>query len=285
MISYREIIEEERRKLNRNINWWPLYLYHFTDVHNAISIIDKEYIFGRKLANDENLMTSDNASSNVIEITDERVLRYARLYMRPKTPTQFHNEGHKPEYIINPCSGVRIEVTKGQQIEIVDIEGGQVVDFFAEMKGDSTEFISPGVTIDCNESLRLHVGDLIYSNKYKPMFKILYDDVKEHDLLHPCCRPEMYAFFYHNGENHPNCFDNINQALGTSHPIIRPVNLFMYTKVNSDGSIEVHEPLSKANDRIVLEAIEDMALGIAACSVLESSCNSGKCTAIKIIVG
>ena len=189
------------------------------------------------------------------------------------------------EYIISPCSGVRIEVTKGQQIEIIDIDGGQVVDFFAEMKGDSTEFISPGVTIDCNESLRLHVGDLIYSNKYKPMFKVLYDDVKEHDLLHPCCRPEMYDFFYHNGENHPNCFDNINQALGTSHPVIRPVNLFMYTKVNADGSIEVCEPLSKANDRIVLEVLEDMALGIAACSVSESDCNSGKCTAIKIVVG
>lgn len=189
------------------------------------------------------------------------------------------------KYIINPCSGVRIEVKKGQQIEIVDIDGGQVVDFFAEIKGDSTEFISPGVTIDCNESLRLHVGDLIYSNKYKPMFKVLYDDVKKHDLLHPCCRPEMYDFFNHNGENHPNCFDNINQALGTSHPIIRPVNLFMYTKVNADGSIEVCEPLSKANDRIVLEVLEDITLGIAACSVSESSCNSGKCTAIKIVVG
>lgn len=188
------------------------------------------------------------------------------------------------EYIINPCSGVKIEVLKGQQIQIIDINGGQVVDFFAEMNGDSTEFISTGVTIDCNESIRIHIGDLIYSNKYKPMFKVLYDDVKEHDLLHPCCRPEMYDFFYQNGENHSNCFDNINRALGTSHQIIRPINLFMYTKVNADGSIEVCEPLSNANDKIVLEALEDMTLGIAACSVSESSCNNGKCTAIKIVI-
>ncbi|MBZ0860732.1 urea carboxylase-associated family protein, partial [Clostridioides difficile] len=76
------------------------------------------------------------------------------------------------EYIINPCSGIKIKITRGQKIKIVDIEGGQVVDFFAEMKDDSTEFISPGVTIDCNESLRLQVGNLIYSNKYRPMFKI-----------------------------------------------------------------------------------------------------------------
>ena len=33
------------------------------------------------------------------------------------------------EYIINPCSGIKIEVNKGQSIDIIDIEGGQVVDF------------------------------------------------------------------------------------------------------------------------------------------------------------
>lgn len=99
MSGYGKTIERERRKLNKTIGWWPLYLYHFTDVHNAISIIDKEYIFGRELAINDGLMISDNASSNVIDITDKGAARYTRLYMRPKTPTQFHNEGHKPESI------------------------------------------------------------------------------------------------------------------------------------------------------------------------------------------
>ena len=188
------------------------------------------------------------------------------------------------EYIINPCSGIKIEVLKGQKIDIIDIEGGQVVDFFAEMKADSAEFLSPGVTIDCNESLRLNIGDIIYSNKYRPMFRVIYDDVGEHDLIHPCCRKEMFDFFYNNGENHSNCLDNINNALATSHPIITPVNLFMYTKINTDGSIEVLAPLSKAGDKITLEALEDITLGIAACSVSESDCNSGVCTAIKVIL-
>lgn len=188
------------------------------------------------------------------------------------------------EYIINPCSGIKIDVNKGQSIDIIDIEGGQVVDFFAEMRDDSTEFLSPGVTIDCNESLRLNIGDIIYSNKYKPMFKVVYDDVGEHDLIHPCCRKEMFDFFYNNGENHSNCLDNINNALGASHTIITPVNLFMYTKINADGSIEVLVPLSKAGDKITLESLSDITLGIAACSVSESSCNSGVCTAVKVVV-
>lgn len=99
MTTYNEIINEQRERLDKNINWWPLYLYHFTDVHNAVNIIDKEYILGRKQANEEKLMTSDNASSQVIEITNEEVSKYARLYMRPKTPTQYHNEGYKPPHI------------------------------------------------------------------------------------------------------------------------------------------------------------------------------------------
>jgi uncharacterized protein YcgI (DUF1989 family) len=188
------------------------------------------------------------------------------------------------EYIINPCSGMRIEAEAGQTVEIIDTDGGQVVDFFAEMRGDSMEFVSPGVTVDCNESLRLSVGDVIYSNKYNPMFRVIADDVGEHDLLHPCCRPEMYEFFYRNGGGHSNCFDNINGALGTSHPIIRPINLFMYTKILENGKIEVCPPLSKAGDKIVLEVLCPLTMGIAACSVSESTCNSGKCTSVKIIV-
>ena len=188
------------------------------------------------------------------------------------------------EYMIPACSGKRIEVKQGQTITVIDIDGGQVVDFFAEITGNAKEFLSPGVTIDCNESLHLQVGDTIYTNLYRPMLKVIADDVGEHDLLHPCCRPEMYDFFYHNGTDHPNCLDNINGALGEQRPIITPINLFMYTKINGDGSISVEAPLSKAGDRIVLEALTDITLGIAACSVSESKCNSGKCSPIKVIV-
>ncbi len=188
------------------------------------------------------------------------------------------------EYIVNSCSGIKIDIKKGQTISVIDIEGGQVVDFFAETTKNPNEFLSTGVTIDCNNSLKLKIGDIIYSNLYNPLLKILFDDVGEHDLLHPCCRKEMYDFFYNNGTGHPNCFDNINTALSEKRPIITPVNLFMNTKINSDGSLSVEKPISKAGDKIVLKALIDITLGVAACSVSESKCNSGKCTSIKIVI-
>ena len=98
------------------------------------------------------------------------------------------------DYIVPSCSGIKIDVKQGETITVIDSEGGQVVDFFAEAADHSDEFLSTGVTIDCNESLKLKIGDIIYTNLYNPMMKVLFDNVGEHDLLHPCCRREMYDF-------------------------------------------------------------------------------------------
>ncbi len=51
------------------------------------------------------------------------------------------------EYIIDACSGKSIDVITGQTITVIDLEGGQVVDFFAEVSGDLNEFLSTGVEI------------------------------------------------------------------------------------------------------------------------------------------
>lgn len=52
-----------------------------------------------------------------------------------------------------------------------------------------------------------------------------------------------------------------------------------------DGSISVERPISKPGDRAVLKAQMDVRLGVAACSVSESKCNSGECSPIKIVIG
>ena len=79
---------------------------------------------------------------------------------------------------------------------------------------------------------------------------------------------------------HLNCFDSINDALGEHRSIINPVNLFMNTAVDANGKITIHPPVSKAGDKIVLEALMDVHVGIAACSISESNTNNGKCSPI-----
>ena len=188
------------------------------------------------------------------------------------------------KHIINPCSGIKIEVNRGQNITIVDVAGGQVADFFAEIKGTHDEYISPAVTLDCNESICVGVGTVLYSNLYRPMFEVLCDDVEKHDLLFPSCSKAMYDFFYQNGANHPNCLDNINQAMGTNRNIIQPINFFMNVHIEPSGKIVIEQPLSKAGDKVVLRALEDCVIGISGCSVSECDTNSGVCTPIAVFV-
>lgn len=40
-MTYHEIIEAQRNRLTKSRNWWPMYFYHFTDIHNSLSIIEK----------------------------------------------------------------------------------------------------------------------------------------------------------------------------------------------------------------------------------------------------
>lgn len=188
-------------------------------------------------------------------------------------------------YMIHPKCGIRVDVSKGQTITVTDIEGGQVADFFAEVKGTHEEYLSPSVTIDCNESLRIGVGSILYSNLYHAMFEVIYDDVAgAHDLLFPSCSKAMYDFFYQNGAGHPNCLDNINTALRTHRTIIQPINLFMNTQIAPNGKITINRPVSKAGDKIGLRALMDCVLGASACSVSECDTNSGKCTSIEVSV-
>jgi len=78
------------------LRWWPRYVYHFTDVHNAASIIRSGHLYSRAAAEQRGLMKVDNASPKIIQRTCPEHLQYARLYFRPRTPTQYRNEGIRP---------------------------------------------------------------------------------------------------------------------------------------------------------------------------------------------
>lgn len=39
----------------------------------------------------------------------------------------------KRKYTVAACGGLRIDVKRGQTVTVYDTEGGQVVDFFAEI--------------------------------------------------------------------------------------------------------------------------------------------------------
>ncbi|MGN0242963.1 MAG: DarT ssDNA thymidine ADP-ribosyltransferase family protein [Lachnospiraceae bacterium] len=93
-MSYEKIIENNCRH-NSNINWWPKFAFHYTDVMNAIGILREGYLYSRYDASQKHLMSNDNASRQVIDMTYSGATSNVRFYFRPLTPTQYHNEGFK----------------------------------------------------------------------------------------------------------------------------------------------------------------------------------------------
>ena len=94
----RQHLEELRRApwMDRAREWWPRFLFHCTDISNAVNILRQEELGSRQRAISTGQLKLDIASSEVIAQTDSEWKDYVRLYFRPRTPTQYHNEGFRP---------------------------------------------------------------------------------------------------------------------------------------------------------------------------------------------
>lgn len=76
--------------------WWPRYLFHYSDVNNIAKILRCGFVYSRHhMINNANDFI-DIANSGVIQGTEEETQKFVRLYFRPRTPTQFCNEGIRP---------------------------------------------------------------------------------------------------------------------------------------------------------------------------------------------
>ena len=182
---------------------------------------------------------------------------------------------------IEPRSGVAFTLKKGDFLTVTDPLGEQVADLLAFRQGDIAEVISSGRTLDYASKIFLTTGDLIYSNRSNVLLEIIADDVGRHDFLLTPCSKDTFRIIYGDSQPHRGCFGNLAAALepfGIAPDRI-PVafNLFMNVAVDGvSGELKVLPPLSKAGDRIVLEAEMDLIIGLTACSALQSNNGSFK---------
>lgn len=72
--------------------WWPQFIFHFTDIRNVVSILTAGKLLPRSRSN----MATDIASAGVLDNTADTWKEYVRLYFRPRTPMQWNNEGIRP---------------------------------------------------------------------------------------------------------------------------------------------------------------------------------------------
>ncbi len=182
---------------------------------------------------------------------------------------------------IAPRSGVAFELPKGALLTVTDPTGEQVADLLAYRKDDIGEVISSGRTLDYASRIYLTTGDKLYSNRSNVLLEIVADDVGRHDFLLTPCSKDTFRIIYGDTDPHRGCFGNLAAALapyGVEEDMIPTAfNCFMNVPVDGKtGELRVDPPLSKAGDRIVFRAMEDLVIGLTACSALQSNNGSFK---------
>jgi uncharacterized protein len=162
---------------------------------------------------------------------------------------------------LDPQTGVAFCLAKGQPLKVIDLEGEQVADLVAFNRRDHHEWLSSGRSIDYANTVYLTKGNILYSNRSRPMLTIVQDDVGRHDFL---------LIIYRNPQPHPSCFENLSRHLApfgiNSDAIPTTFNIFMNVEISDDGKLSILPPRSRPGDVLVLQAETDLIVGLTACS-------------------
>ncbi|HUS96781.1 MAG TPA: urea carboxylase-associated family protein [Hyphomicrobiaceae bacterium] len=190
------------------------------------------------------------------------------------------------EVVIKGAHGGRIDVKEGQYLDVINVEGQQICDFFAFKASDLAERLSPAHCRTMLQSIVPKVGDKLVTNLRRPMLEIVEDTVGTHDMVIPPCDPNVYVIRF-GLQDHRSCRTNMAEAMAdydlAYECLPDPVNFFQNTPVLPDGSIEFRGSLAKPGDRVVLRALMDVIAVGSACP-MPGGVSGEKPTDIKFVV-
>lgn len=185
---------------------------------------------------------------------------------------------------LEPQTGTAVELAPGQELVIIDPQGGQVSDIFAVSRADHGEVLSSGRSIDFENRLRFSTGDTLWSNRSHRMLRIVEDTCGRHDFLLTPCSQETFDILYPDlgGVPHPSCFANLVRALTPFRVdpdrIGTTFNVFMNTWWEPSGELHIGPPTSEPGAVFRVRAEMSLVLAITACSAEKS--NGGVCKPI-----
>ena len=82
--------------LDRNRRWWWCWLYRSDHVENAAEILNSGRLLSRAAAEKRQVIRVDSGAPHYVGQLTKKHRNLVRLYFRPRTPTQYTNEGIRP---------------------------------------------------------------------------------------------------------------------------------------------------------------------------------------------
>jgi hypothetical protein len=173
--------------------------------------------------------------------------------------------------VLKARHGTAVPLTAGESLQIVNRDGGQVVDWWAlaHPSDGEDEYASMEHTRAALRRLVPRVADAIYSTRRRALLTLTEDTSPGvHDTLIAACDPERYRLLG-GAPDHPSCAQNFAAALaehGRSLPRApAPLNLFMAIPWSPDGELEFAPSPAHAGDSVTFRAEMDVLVVVSAC--------------------
>jgi uncharacterized protein YcgI (DUF1989 family) len=214
-------------------------------------------------------MDADNGARRARRHRSRPAPHFRRVERFVAPPTAY--DGVIAERLHVPArEGRAVHVEAGRRFRVIDLEGGQVADTWAFAGDDPTEFHSAQHTRVHVNRLFPRPGDHFVTNMRRPIL-LLEEDATPgiHDMLCAACDPARYEGLGVEGP-HASCQENLRKALraaGVDPPRFapQPINLFMNTPAQADGTIAWLPAPTKAGDYVLMRAELDIVLVVSAC--------------------
>lgn len=171
--------------------------------------------------------------------------------------------------ILPAGTGKALRLDRGDSIRIVNTHGQQVVDTWAFVRDDTSEFMSM-------EHSRVHMGrvspvtgSVLLTNRRRAVLTMTEDDSGGvHDTLLAACDVHRYRMLGARSY-HRNCTDNLAEALnelGLAPPETPcPLNLFQNSAIGTDGALAIAPPVAPPGSAVTLRAELDIIVVFSAC--------------------
>ena len=163
-----------------------------------------------------------------------------------------------------------VVVERNKVFRIIDVEGCQIADMFVVASADNSEFFSPAMTRQVSFRVVPGPGDMLYSNRRRPMLTFVSDTSPgRHDMSFAPCDQGFYVDLGADS-SHPNCLDNYLAAPAAMELSLEfvpdPFNLFQNSVPNVEGGYDLGPALSRAGDHVEFKTEMDVVLIVSACS-------------------
>ena len=186
------------------------------------------------------------------------------------------------EKLIPSRKGAALTVAKGKLLKVIDVEGGQIVDFVVINANNHSDRFSQARTKANQGKIFISKGDKLYSRFNTVMMTIVEDSYGVRDLQYGMCSRWVYESLEYkgfadslsvgDGLGKPNygCFEILSQVLAPygikPEDIPEPFNIFQTVEYDwQTGGIKIIAGRSKPGDHVTLKANIDCLVGVSAC--------------------